>query len=86
MNAPKKIWADGEMVGGSGFASCFDEPMGGGYTKYIREDVVLKLVDALEAVLPFTYIGNSEEANEATSKAVRVLTEIKAMEEECSTQ
>ena len=45
--APKKIWADGEMVGESGFASCFDEPMGGEYTEYIRADLVDGLVIAL---------------------------------------
>jgi len=50
MNAPKKIWVDGEMVGESGFASCFDEPMGGGYTAYVRADLVDKLVEALEKI------------------------------------
>ena len=48
--APKKIWADGEMVGKSGFASCFDEPMGGEYTEYIRADLVDGLVEALEGL------------------------------------
>ena len=54
MNAPEKIWVDGEMVGESGFASCFDEPMGGGYTAYVRADLVDGLVKIMEDFPGFT--------------------------------
>jgi hypothetical protein len=82
--APKNIWADGEMVGKLGFASCFDEPMGGGYTRYIRADLVGELVGALEGVLPFTLVGDSDVAWAAIDRAIKALEKMK--EKECSTQ
>ena len=80
--APKKIWADGEMVGESGFASCFDEPMGGEYTEYIRADLVDGLVEALEKISGFTisqFANTADMANKCCDVARAAL---KALEEE----
>lgn len=71
--APKKIWADGEMVGESGFASCFDEPMGGEYTEYIRADLVDGLVIALKHW--FSSLSDWDQLEDEVKAALKALEE-----------
>jgi len=73
MEAPKKIWMDA-------YSAKYDwnETSSSEDIPYIREDVVLKLVEALEGLLAYSGIIEERDSNCATNKARAAL---KALEE-----